>query len=410
MFTAYIQALDLFYWKEFNLFLFFFITTWTIHLIKINKSKNYESNYINKALHTTLAPIYPSVSIVIPVVDEDPKIWKDVLELLNVAIQGLKAEVIVVANGKQSDNNAEVASKFGFNVIRIPDASKRLAILEASKHIKNDVTVILDSDTLVEAASIKELIKPFDASEVGGATPRQYIFKSNNIWRRISDWLEDIRFSEVLSGQSIKGAVSCLPGRLLAIRTDLLLRYVEDLANQKFLGAKCISGDDRYLTSRILRDGFKTIYVPMSVVYTDAPTTLKKFVLQRLRWSRTSLRETILSLPWIFKYPYTAFTVLAYTVMRWFFFVVIMTFIVKLMFNDIDSHYLNLSSEWMVLGTLGGFLSSGFLRQLRHLKNKPSDIKLLIPFLFITTFILTPVEWYGNLTLRESGWMTRKTK
>ena len=164
---------------------------------------------------------------------------------------------------------------------------------------------------------MRTLLQAFEDKRVGGATPRHVIdmwFAENisskrNIWRRIADWLEDIRFEEVLKGQN--GAVGCLPGRLLAIRTKLLHKYIDGLVGQRFLGKPCISGDDRYLTSRLLEDGFKTVYVEDSMVITQAPDTLKGFVQQRLRWSRTSLRETILSLNWIFRYPYLALTTLA---------------------------------------------------------------------------------------------------
>jgi hypothetical protein len=62
----------------------------------------------------------------------------------------------------------------------------------------------------------------------------------------------------------------------------------------------------------------------------------------------------------------------------------------------------------MILGSIIGFIISGALRHLRHFVVTPRDVLNLIPFLIITTFVLTVVEWYGNLTLKESDWMTRK--
>jgi hyaluronan synthase len=209
----------------------------------------------------------------------------------------------------------------------------------------------------------------------------------------------------------VEGAVSCLPGRMLAIRTPILKKAVPALVCQKFLGAECISGDDRFLTSYILGEyGLKTVYVSESVVYTNAPDTLRGFVLQRLRWSRTSLRETLRSLPWIFKYPYCAFTVLSNVILRWFFFTVIMVGLANWFGLVHDQHYLSLSVYEALLFSAWGFMISGFFKQLRHLIKYPKDIAYLPFFLLVTTFILTPVEWVGNLTLRESGWMTRRVK
>lgn len=411
MFTAYIQALDVIYLHQIGLFLIFTSISWTVHLLKINRSKNYEKQYKN-ILYAAGSSFntYPKTTIIIPVVDENEFIWNTTLTKIKEAIKGLDSEVLVIANGKSSEQNAKDAIKHGFKVIRLQQASKRLAIQEGYNQSREDseIIIILDSDTFVEATSIVYLLQPFVDKNVMGATPRQHIYYPQNIWQIVSNWLEDIRFSEILSGQ--KDRVSCLPGRLLAIRASFLGKHIYGLTHQTFLGSNCISGDDRYLTSRILEEGYKAVYVPTSVVHTDAPKSLTAFVKQRLRWSRTSFRETLLSLNWIFKYPYTAFSVLSTIVLRWFFFIVILTFLLKILTNNMDAHFANLSIEYMILGTLFGFIFSGMLRQLRHIKNNIRDIKYLIPFLFITTFILTPIEWFGNLTVKESGWMTRKTK
>lgn len=415
MFTFFLQLVDLIKLQQVGLFFVFFLVSWVIHLYRLHKAGEYKWKYHPSLIALLGSPtVYPpnfSVSIIIPVADENKDIFRNVLNNVKDSVAGLDAQLIVVANGSKSDQAIKIVTEVGgFEVYREEEASKRKAIYIGSQHVTNDITMILDSDTIVDMDSIAYVLRAFHDPKVGGAMPKQSIFnRNNNIIRIVSDWLEDIRFREVVSGQSTNGAVSCLCGRLLAIRTDLLKQSVNGLVNQKFLGSPCISGDDRYLTSWLLKNNWKTVYIDIAEVYTDSPDTLKAFMRQRLRWSRTSFRETLLSLPWVFKYPFTAFTVIAYVVMRWFFFFVILTAVLTVIGIISRTHYLDLGVLPVVIGSIIGFLVNGFLKQWGHLKEYPSDIKYLIPFLLITTFILTPIEWWGNLTVKESNWLTRKS-
>jgi cellulose synthase/poly-beta-1,6-N-acetylglucosamine synthase-like glycosyltransferase len=356
----------------------------------------------------------PAVSVIIPVVDEKLEVWIKTLGCISQACASVEHQILVIANGKHSEQNAIVAKEQGFAVVRIPAASKRLAIEAGVDLVRYPITIILDSDTFATPDSVKKLLLSFYDERVGGATPKHEIFDRQPVMRRVSAWFEDIRFNEVLRGQSVAGAVSCLPGRMFAIRTHLLKQFAPDLARQEFLGVRCCSGDDRYLTSRILQEGYKTIYQPDSLVYTDAPDTLKGFMMQRLRWSRTSMREAIRSIPWTINHPYMTFTVFANVIMRWFFFVVLVHAVLVWTGFVTRSHFVwqvfpRLHTPlFMLLGVALGFLISGFLKQLRHLIHYPQDILCLPAFLLITTFVLTPVEWFGNLTVTEKGWMTRR--
>lgn len=354
-----------------------------------------------------LEPYVPSVSVIVPVVDEPISVWKRVLEALKIALAGIEHEVIIVPNGSNAVKETALAEEMGFNVRRVSKASKRLALEAGVNRSSKEICVVLDSDTIVEPDSILKLIRVFQVDSVGGAVPRQDVFNRNhNIFRRVSDWLEDIRFNEVLKGQQL--SVGCLCGRLLAVRTNLMRQLMPELVNEKFLGSPCISGDDRFITSWLLKNGWHTVYVDNALVHTNAPNTLDGFVKQRLRWSRTSFRETILSLGWIFKHPFTAFTTLANVIMRWFYFVVIVTAVLSWVGLIERVHYLNLPVWQLVLGTIVGFFISGFLRQFRHLYHTPADLKYLPVFLLLTSGVLTLVEWYGNVTVKESNWMTRK--
>lgn len=411
MFTFIIQTIDLVKLGNVGLFFTFFLLSWAFHLFRL-----FISQTRNPLDGVWLLPENKikdlDVTFIIPVADEPFTVWVDTMEALDESLSVFKsAQVIVVANGFNGQTNLDFAEKLGFTIVELPNASKRMAVHEGAKLATGSITFILDSDTKVNPNAMEQLTRVFSTPDVGGATPKHIIDKPNSSYiKKVSSWLEDTRFEEIVRGQSSYGTVSCLPGRLLAIRTDLLKELTPKLIKQKFLGAECISGDDRYLTSELLKMGYKTVYQPTAEVVTQAPNTLKGFILQRLRWSRTSFRETLRSIPWTFKYPFLTLTVLGTVLLRWLFFVVILTAILAWIGLIDRDHAVDLPFWFIVVGSFVGYVISGILRQLRYIIKNPGDLKFIVYFLFVTTFILTPVEWFGNITIRESHWMTRKTK
>jgi hyaluronan synthase len=68
-----------------------------------------------------------------------------------------------------------------------------------------------------------------------------------------------------------------------------------------FLGIHLEISDDRALTNYALQSGFRTVYQSTSLVLTDAPTKLRKFTKQQLRWARGSQYNTLKMLPWMLR-------------------------------------------------------------------------------------------------------------
>lgn len=199
-------------------------------------------------------------------------------------------------------------------------------------------------------------------------------------------------------------------GRLYAVRTSSLRRYMPEFINQKVLGLRMETGDDRVITSMLLKDGYETRYIDDVLVWTDAPDTIGKFAKQRLRWSRSSFRETLLSINWLWRFPYAFFIMWADIVLRWMFFAVVVLFAYRMISGNLPAHFVDLSWAWYLTIGVVGFFVSGLLKQLPHLRRYPEDLKYTPLFLLLNLFVLFPVEIYGNLTFLKQGWLTRRTK
>lgn len=403
MFIAAVQLLDVFAFGILPAFLIFFVAGWVSYLYRINRSKRYEG---------VRHDLYPrSVSVIVPVVDEPLEIWKQVLTALKSSLRDMDSEVFVVCNGGNGVENGKVAEEMGFSVIFDRRASKRNAIAVAARRATKELTVILDSDTIVSERSIWTIAKAFTSEKIGGVTPKHEIFhREKSFWRRASDWMEDIRFNNSLRGLSADGVVNCLPGRLFAIRTVILKKLLHKFTTQKILCTRIETGDDRVLTQWMLEAGYTTLYDDSAVVFTSAPDTLSQFAKQRLRWARSSFREGMGSLRNLKGPGYlraVSWYSLADIVLRWWFFAILVSFAAKLISGNGDPHFFHIVLWQYVVFGVAGFILNGYLRQNAHLERYPKDLVWLPVFLFANLFILTPVEWFGNLTFLRQGWLTR---
>src|SRR4051812_20178206 len=274
--------------------MFFFVYVWVVWTAKALGARRYRA--------WTMPVARLSTSVLVPVYQEPEHLFRRVLA--SVAANE-PTELIAVVDGGDPDV-AAVAADYCDRVLRIPKNGKRAAIaagLRASDPT-TDVVVVLDSDTIWAADALEELLRPFADARVGGVTPRQSIFDAEeNPVRRLASWMEDVRYSLTVPAQSVFGQVGCLAGRTIAYRREAFEPAVERLVAQTVLGVPLHVGDDRVLTNELLRNRWRTVYQSSALVLTEAPSDWRTFWKQQLRWARSSQRETLLSLRWLWRRP-----------------------------------------------------------------------------------------------------------
>jgi hyaluronan synthase len=296
-------------------------------------------------------------------------------------------------------------------VLRVPKSGKRAAIAAglAASDPATDVVVVLDSDTVWSPGALAELLRPFADPRVGGVTPRQAIFDvGSNPVRRLADWVEDIRYHLTVPAQSVFGQVGCLAGRTIAYRRAAFEPAVERLVRQTVLGVPQHVGDDRVLTNELLRAGWRTVYQSTARVETDAPSDWRTFWRQQLRWGRSSQRETLLSLRWLWRRP-VAFACFVTDIVTPFALYAVAGLAVA---HALRGHGgvtgLPLLLE-LPLGYLGMLASIG-VRQAAHVRRVPDDLARLPLFVLQITFIMVPLRIAAFATMFHQGWGSRTDK
>ena len=343
-------------------------------------------------------------SVIVPVFNEPEEIWRRALASV---VANRPFELIAVVDGGDPAI-AAIAREYCDDVVRIPKAGKRAAIAAGLSVTDpaTEIVIVLDSDTVWAEDMLAELLLPFSDPRVGGVTPRQAVFApGDNAVRRLADWIEDIRYHLTVPAQSVFGQVGCLAGRTIAYRRTAFAPAVERLVRQTVLGVPQHVGDDRVLTNELLRNGWRTVYQSTAVVETDAPSDWPTFWRQQLRWGRSSQRETLLSLRWLWRRP-VAFACFAADIVTPFaLFAVLGLAVAHALRGDTGPAGLPFALE-LPLGYLGMLASIG-LRQIPRLRRVPRDVARLPIFVLQITFLMVPIRIAAFATMFHQGWTSR---
>lgn len=363
-----------------------------------------------------LRPCGARVSVLIPVAGEEPELFREVLDRI---MAQDPYEVLVVINGPEDRALADIcASTPGVLWTWTPRAGKRNALHIAIERASGDIAVIVDSDTLWTTSTLRELVKPFRDPRVGGVTTRQRILRpQRSVLTRWADWLEAVRAEYALPAMSVLGTVGCLPGRTIAIRLDILRYVLPEFLTARFLGIFLEVSDDRTLTNLVLKAGYRTVYQATSLVYTDAPISLRKLIRQQLRWARGSQYNTLRMLPWMIRHtPALAVFYLSDIVIPFMLIASFASWAASAANGTNSALYAALplpSGHWQSAASLVAFaivmtVLSVSVRFGRHFAYVPRDLLYLPVFTAINTLLLMPIRIAGFMRMgHDSGWGTR---
>ena len=342
-------------------------------------------------------------SIITPVYNEDPKIFK---EALNSWLQNKPNEIIAVIDEKDKEciDIFEEISNIEKNIKMIVTnkPGKRPALVDGIKESKEEIIALVDSDTIWAQDIRNSILAPFNDPTIGGVTTRQHPVERNSLWQKITDIFWDMRNYYDLPAQTAMGqALSCLSGRTSLYRKEIVLADLNEFLNEIVLERKKESGEDKCLTRIIQSKGWKSYYQSNAVIYSHAAQDFKTFWSQRLRWSRNSHNSDLLSLwkGWAWKHPFLAFHMIDRFISIFTLFFGPIFFFIAMYLNH---HVLAFSilMLWMV---------GRGIKILPHLRRHPKDITLL-PIYVVINFMIAIIKLYALVTIRDQKWIRSKNR
>ncbi len=374
---------------------------WMIKFILASRYRPYPTGY------------RATVSIVVPVYNEDPEHFKTAVMSW---VRNKPYEIIAVID--HSDvQNIEWFKRFAQSFRRAKlvvtkTPGKRPALKDGAYQANGKIIAFVDSDTVWEQDTMKQALAAFADYAVGAVATRQASAEARTPAQRYQNILWQMRyllemkalvvggmFFERLFPQSFLGpAITCASGRTAFYRREALMPVIDGLVTEEFFGEKCISGDDKYLTTEVQRDGWTVWYQDTAMVYTFAVPNLKELWKQQLRWARNSWRSDLQAIfsSWIRHRP----ALWLYDIDR-----CIAPF--TLLLGPIFFVVSLIKGDWVIAaGLLLWWLASRSGKLGLHLKERPRDA-LFILWYTLLSFASAVIKIHALSTIKTQGWITR---
>ncbi len=369
---------------------------WLFKFITSSRYKPVESNGYKATL-----------SIVTPVYNEDPKIFREALESWRDNDPDEIIAVIDYSDKRCIEEFKKFQRKFKkARLIITEKPGKRPALADGIRASKGDIVALVDSDTIWERGMKDKLLAPFKDEEIWAVAPRQLLYNPKNIWQKTFELFWGHRFLVDHRGLCAKSrALTCVSGRTAVYRRDKLLEVLPEMENEKFLGQPVISGEDKALTREIQRRGGKVAYQENAIVYSVVATSFLTFLKQQIRWSRNSWRSDIISLKqkWPFRKPYFFYFAYFGLIDR---FIQPFTLLVSLAYLI----YTTIAGYWIALTAFVIFLLiSRTIKNIRYFREKKSRI-IFVPMYIVMQYLMAFVRIYALMTVNIQGWITRWSK
>ena len=251
----------------------------------------------------------PECTVIVPAYNEGRQIALALESILNSDYPKEKLSVIAVNDGSRDDTWEWIRRSAEESAGRIlalnlkTNMGKRKAIYQALLHSRSEIFVTIDSDSEVLASTLRNLVSPFVADpKIGGVAGSIRVLNlDDGALPRMLDVNFVFSFDFIRSAQSVVRSVMCTPGALSAYRRSALDPFLQEWAEQTFLGQPANIGEDRAITNILLREGHEVVFQSTAVAFTEMPTTYIPLCKMFIRWARSNIRENLAMLEFAFR-------------------------------------------------------------------------------------------------------------
>jgi hyaluronan synthase len=367
--------------------------------------------YKPDSLETGESVEWPYVSIIMPALNEEELISKAIDSIFASNYPEDKLEVIAINDGSSDltfPYMMKAKRKYGerLRVINFKkNMGKRKALYSGLKVSRGNIVVTVDTDSKIGRSAIKNLVIPLIKDDSIGAVAGRVaaLNERENFLTRMLSIRYSISFDFGRAYQSVYGTVFVCPGALAAYRKNVLYSFVKEWLNQRFMNTPCLHGEDRALTTYILRAGYFTKYQSNAVVYTRVPSKFLQMNRMYIRWTRSYVRESVVFASFMFSRYRRKHRVLP--VLDFVFLNLLHPFHIFSVFVISYSFFIH---PMFILRHLAFLVIMSFFLSLYYLRtNKSLTFLYGIPYAMITAFLLWWIIPFSALTLRNQSWMTR---
>ena len=251
----------------------------------------------------------PTCTVIVPAYNEGNLVYATLRSLINSSYPEEKLQVIAIDDGSQDDTwdwmlKAKTELGDRVSIYQQPtNQGKRHALYRGFNLATGEVFVTVDSDSIVEKDTLRNLVSPFVTNENCGAVAGNVRVLNNekHIIPRMLNVSFVFSFEFIRSAQSVLGSVLCTPGALAAYRSKAVMNCLPEWMNQTFMGQPTDIGEDRAMTNMILKQGYHVLFQRNSYVLTNIPEKFSSLHKMFTRWERSNVRENLMMSKFAFK-------------------------------------------------------------------------------------------------------------
>ncbi len=233
----------------------------------------------------------PFVSVLIPAFDEAKLIERTVAAAL--ALDYPDFEVIVIDDGSRDETAQIIRAMVGryrtagggtaeVRLVEKPNGGKATALNAGLHAARAEVVLCVDGDSELAPQALRRAVRHLRDARIGAVAGNVKVKNRRTLWARLQalEYVEGLNM--VRAAQSAFRLVNIIPGPVGLFRKEALLRagwYSADTY-----------AEDCDVTLKLIRAGWRVVYEPEAVAWTEAPERLHDLLKQRYRWTRGILQ------------------------------------------------------------------------------------------------------------------------
>jgi len=355
----------------------------------------------------------PKVTVIVPAYNEGRHVFDTLRSLLDSDYPSGKMQIIAVDDGSRDDTwewMKQAAQQAGgrLETVRMArNQGKREALLQGFHKATGDVFVTVDSDSIVEPRTLRNLVAPFVHDlRIGAVAGNVRVLNlPEGLIPRMLDVSFLFSFDFMRACQSEVNTVTCTPGALSAYRSDVARAVLEEWRSQTYCGRPANIGEDRHMTNLILREGYHVTFQQNAMVWTNVPTAYRGLCKMFIRWARSNVRENLVMSTFLFR----KFREGSASGAR----INLLTFWVQMTISQVflvtSLALVCLHPASFGLQCLLGIVTASVLSAALYFqRTRSTDALFAFLYGFLWFFALSWINVYSLFTSHHSGWLTRE--
>jgi cellulose synthase/poly-beta-1,6-N-acetylglucosamine synthase-like glycosyltransferase len=230
----------------------------------------------------------PTISIIVPVKDEEKVVGRLLEALLRLDYPPEKREIVVVEDGSV-DKTVEMCREY---VRRYPGQIKLVrqsrsygkpsALNYGLKHVQGEIVAVFDADSVPSPDILLKVVKHFEDPSVAAVQGRACSINADaNMLTKFISYEEAVRYETYMRGKDVLDLFVPLTGSCYFVRRSVLLE-VNGWDDASL-------SEDMEIALKLTKKGYRIRYAPEIRYWQENPVNLGQLIRQRIRWFRGAM-------------------------------------------------------------------------------------------------------------------------